>query len=180
MRASAVYGGRSSTPRAGAVSSGATGGTSSTAPASASAGTTPSRQRSGPLSSYVLGSTLGQGTFGKVKIATHVLTNEQVAVKILEKDKIREASAAACRSAVGRPDTARCSPLPLQIADVKRVSREIKILKRVRHDNVIQLFEVIDAPKQVRTGRASATCVGCVQALPAARDAFRRSSWSWN
>ena len=38
----------------------------------------------------------------------------------------------------------------VQIADVKRVSREIKILKRVRHDNVIQLFEVIDAPKQVR------------------------------
>ena len=74
------------------MSSGATGGTSSTAPANASAGTTPSRQRSGPLSSYVLGSTLGQGTFGKVKIATHVLTNEQVAVKILEKDKIREVS----------------------------------------------------------------------------------------
>ncbi len=36
-----------------------------------------------------------------------------------------------------------------QIADVKRVSREIKILKKVRHHNVIQLMEVIDAPKQI-------------------------------
>ena len=32
---------------------------------------------------------------------------------------------------------------------MKRVSREIKILKKVRHHNVIQLMEVIDAPKQI-------------------------------
>jgi 5'-AMP-activated protein kinase catalytic alpha subunit len=31
---------------------------------------------------------LGKGTFGKVKAATHVLTGEKVAVKILEKEKI--------------------------------------------------------------------------------------------
>ena len=30
------------------------------------------------------------------------------------------------------------------IADVKRVSREIKILKRVRHPNVVALYEVLD------------------------------------
>jgi hypothetical protein len=32
-----------------------------------------------------LGKTLGKGTFGKVKAATHILTGEKVAVKILEK-----------------------------------------------------------------------------------------------
>ena len=50
-----------------------------------------------------MGKSIGEGTFGKVKIATHILTNEkvsfpiifnfiisnfQVAVKILEKSKI--------------------------------------------------------------------------------------------
>ncbi|CAM9583274.1 unnamed protein product, partial [Sphacelaria rigidula] len=35
------------------------------------------------------------------------------------------------------------------IADVKRVSREIKILKRVRHANVIALYEVLDTPSAI-------------------------------
>lgn len=35
------------------------------------------------------------------------------------------------------------------IADVKRVSREIKILKRVRHPNVIALYEVMDTPSTI-------------------------------
>jgi 5'-AMP-activated protein kinase catalytic alpha subunit len=35
---------------------------------------------------------LGQGTFGKVKLATHEPTNELVAIKVLEKSKIVEVS----------------------------------------------------------------------------------------
>jgi serine/threonine protein kinase len=34
------------------------------------------------------GKTLGEGTFGKVKLGVHIATDEKVAVKILEKDKI--------------------------------------------------------------------------------------------
>jgi len=74
---------------------------------------------------YLLGKTLGEGTFGKVRIGTHIMTGEKVAIKILEKSRIVEP------------------------ADVERVSREISILKRVRHKNVIQLFEVIDTPRQI-------------------------------
>jgi 5'-AMP-activated protein kinase, catalytic alpha subunit len=66
----------------------------------------------------VIGRSLGQGTFGKVRIGTHTITNESVAIKILEKDKIKDKS------------------------DVERVTREINILKKVRHPNVIQLYEV--------------------------------------
>jgi 5'-AMP-activated protein kinase, catalytic alpha subunit len=62
---------------------------------------------------------LGQGTFGKVRVGTHTITNELVAIKILEKDKIKDK------------------------ADVERVTREINILKKVRHPNVIQLYEVM-------------------------------------
>ena len=36
--------------------------------------------------------TLGQGTFGKVKLAIHERTGEKVAIKILEKKKIVDVS----------------------------------------------------------------------------------------
>lgn len=48
-----------------------------------------------------------------------------MAVKILEKSRVKEQ------------------------ADIKRVNREIKILKRARHGNVIQLYEVIDTPTAI-------------------------------
>ena len=48
-----------------------------------------------------------------------------MAVKILEKNKITEE------------------------ADVERVSREIHILKMIRHPNIIQLYEIIETPRQL-------------------------------
>jgi len=66
----------------------------------------------------VFGKSLGKGTFGKVKMAEHILTSEKVAIKILEKARIKDKK------------------------DIERISREIKILKKVRHPNVIQLYEV--------------------------------------
>ena len=69
--------------------------------------------------------TLGKGNFGKVKLGIHVLTGEHVAIKILEKDLIFEK------------------------ADIERISREIKIMKLIRHPNVIQLYEIIEKPKRL-------------------------------
>jgi 5'-AMP-activated protein kinase, catalytic alpha subunit len=37
-----------------------------------------------------IGRSLGQGTFGKVRLGTHLITGEKVAIKILEKDKIKD------------------------------------------------------------------------------------------
>ena len=68
---------------------------------------------------YILSKTIGEGTFGKVKLGQHTLTNERVAVKILEKERIKD------------------------VSDVERVAREIHILKLIRHPNIIQLYEVI-------------------------------------
>ena len=65
------------------------------------------------LTKLFIGRSLGQGTFGKVRLGTHLITGEKVAIKILEKDKIKDQS------------------------DVERVTREIHILKIVRHPNVI-------------------------------------------
>lgn len=65
-----------------------------------------------------MGKSIGKGTFGKVKLGTHIQTGERVAIKVLEKSRI------------------------MDVSDVERVSREIHILKNVRHSNVIQLYEV--------------------------------------
>ena len=61
------------------------------------------------LSFIFAGTSVGEGTFGKVKLGKHILTGEKVAVKILEKDRISD------------------------MADVERVAREIHILKMIRH-----------------------------------------------
>ena len=81
--------------------------------------------KSRSIGHYVLGKTIGEGTFGKVKVGTHILTGEKVAIKILEKEKI------------------------VDVADVERVSREIHILKLIRNPHVIQLYEIIETHRQL-------------------------------
>ena len=58
---------------------------------------------------YELGRTLGEGTFGKVKHAVNVETNEQVAIKVLDKEKIQKQNMGA------------------------QIKKEISIMKMVRH-----------------------------------------------
>lgn len=60
-----------------------------------------------------------------MRLGTHVFTSEKVAIKILEKEKIKEQ------------------------ADVTRVMREIQILKIVRHPNIVQLYEIIETSRQL-------------------------------
>ena len=63
------------------------------------------KERLKSIGHYVLGKTIGQGTFGKVKLGLENTTKERVAIKILEKEKIKDNG------------------------DVERVTREIHILK---------------------------------------------------
>lgn len=42
-----------------------------------------------PLKNYRIGKTLGIGSFGKVKIAEHIKTGHKVAIKILNRRKIK-------------------------------------------------------------------------------------------
>lgn len=72
------------------------------------------------LSGYIIEKDLGEGTFGKVKLAIHKESNEKVAIKVLEKEKIIEES------------------------DRERISREIQILKLIRHPNIVQMYEIIE------------------------------------
>jgi serine/threonine protein kinase len=74
---------------------------------------------------YILGKTLGEGAFGKVKVATHIHTKEKVAIKILDKTKMDDED------------------------DIKRVQKEINILKKLRHKNIIQLYEIMESKKNL-------------------------------
>ena len=38
------------------------------------------------IGSYLIKKTIGEGTFGKVKLGIHIPTNEKVAIKILDKN----------------------------------------------------------------------------------------------
>ncbi|XP_055885586.1 5'-AMP-activated protein kinase catalytic subunit alpha-2-like isoform X2 [Biomphalaria glabrata] len=74
---------------------------------------------------YILGETLGVGTFGKVKIATHQLTGHKVAVKILNRQKIKNLDV------------------------VGKIRREIQNLKLFRHPHIIKLYQVISTPTDI-------------------------------
>jgi len=74
---------------------------------------------------YVLGETLGIGTFGKVKVAFHQMTGHKVAVKILNRQKIKTLDV------------------------VGKIRREIQNLKLFRHPHIIKLYQVISTPTDI-------------------------------
>ncbi|XBJ11865.1 hypothetical protein VPH35_016488 [Triticum aestivum] len=78
-----------------------------------------------PLAGYRIGKTLGIGSFGKVKIAEHIITGHKVAIKILNRRKIKS------------------------MEMEEKVKREIKILRLFMHPHIIRLYEVIDTPADI-------------------------------
>jgi 5'-AMP-activated protein kinase catalytic alpha subunit len=71
------------------------------------------------MQSYELGRLLGQGTFAKVYHARGIRTNQSVAIKVIDKEKV---------SKVGL---------------IEQIKREISVMRLVRHPNIIQLYEVM-------------------------------------
>ncbi|KAJ4981510.1 hypothetical protein NE237_032347 [Protea cynaroides] len=77
------------------------------------------------LGRYEIGKLLGHGTFAKVYHARNVKTGESVAIKVLDKEKI------------------------LRGGMIAHIKREIAILRRVRHPNIVQLFEVMATKSKI-------------------------------
>lgn len=69
-------------------------------------------------SQFTIKDTIGAGGFAKVKVARHKLTNEKVAIKIMDKAALRETD------------------------DLQRVSLEIAALKALNHQNISRLYMV--------------------------------------
>ncbi|WVQ76610.1 hypothetical protein IAR50_006283 [Cryptococcus sp. DSM 104548] len=86
---------------------------------------TPQPRQKPRIGQYIVERTLGTGSFGKVKLATHAITGHQVALKLINRSKITT------------PDMNA------------RVKREIQYLKVLRHPHIIKLYEVITTPTDV-------------------------------
>jgi carbon catabolite-derepressing protein kinase len=77
------------------------------------------------IGAYKVLRTLGEGSFGKVKLAIHNGTGQQVALKIIARKKLIS------RDMAGR------------------VEREIEYLQLLRHPHIIKLFTVIKTPNEI-------------------------------
>ncbi|CAD8075315.1 unnamed protein product [Paramecium primaurelia] len=80
---------------------------------------------SNPLDNYIIEQSIGKGTFGKVYRGLHKPTQQFVAIKILEKSRIE------------------------QPADFTRIQREIHILRKLRHPNIVQLYEILESETKI-------------------------------
>lgn len=86
---------------------------------------------------YILGQTLGEGEFGKVKLGWprkgllrssdgQVRSDIEVAIKLIRKDSINGSR-----------------------TRLDKVKREISILRQVRHPNIVRLFDVIETSRYI-------------------------------
>ena len=73
------------------------------------------------IGNYIIGEKIGEGAFAKVKLGKHIPTGEKVAIKILNKERI----------------------------DISKIKKEIKILQRLKHINIIQIYEIIETKKHL-------------------------------
>ncbi|XP_072239654.1 serine/threonine-protein kinase MARK1 isoform X3 [Leuresthes tenuis] len=74
------------------------------------------------VGNYRLLKTIGKGNFAKVKLARHILTGREVAIKIIDKTQL--------------------NPTSLQ-----KLFREVSVMKILNHPNIVKLFEVIETEK---------------------------------
>lgn len=74
---------------------------------------------------YELGRLLGQGTFAKVYYARSIRTNQSVAIKAIDKEKI------------------------LRVGLVDQIKREISVMRIVKHPNIVHLYEVMATKSKI-------------------------------
>ncbi|XP_050724800.1 maternal embryonic leucine zipper kinase-like [Eriocheir sinensis] len=72
---------------------------------------------------YELHETIGSGGFAKVKLATHLLTGEKVALKIMDKRQLGE--------------------------DLPRIYLEIEAMKQLSHQHICKLYQVIETDSKI-------------------------------
>ncbi|XP_045138307.1 MAP/microtubule affinity-regulating kinase 3-like isoform X3 [Portunus trituberculatus] len=81
-----------------------------------------SRSRTEEIGKYRLLKTIGKGNFAKVKLAKHVPTGKEVAIKIIDKTQLNPGS-------------------------LQKLFREVRIMKILDHPNIVKLFQVIETEK---------------------------------
>ena len=79
------------------------------------------------IGNYIIKKTLGRGTFAKVKLAIHLPKREKVAIKIIEKKRLKEED------------------------DLIRLKREFEMLTQFNHPNVISVSEIFESKEAFYT-----------------------------
>lgn len=74
---------------------------------------------------YILDKTLGEGGFGKVKLAIHEYTGSKVAIKIINKKLVKSQKINS------------------------KIQREIRLMKYFNHPNMIKLYQVLDTMQNI-------------------------------
>jgi serine/threonine protein kinase len=74
---------------------------------------------------YDFGPILGEGNFSSVNLCQHRITRESVAIKVLEKNRIKNHE------------------------DLERIGREIRIMRKVRHPHIIQFYEIQESKEHL-------------------------------
>ncbi|BFZ08360.1 hypothetical protein BsWGS_11399 [Bradybaena similaris] len=82
-------------------------------------------QRHNLKNRFLLIKTLGEGTYGKVKLASDKATGEHVAIKYIKKTKIEDEN------------------------DLVRIRREIQILSSLRHKHIVNIREVFEKKDKI-------------------------------
>ncbi|KAI8829753.1 kinase-like domain-containing protein [Chytridium lagenaria] len=77
------------------------------------------------MGNYEILKTVGEGSFARVKLAIHRLTNQKVALKVIDKERL--------------PDE----------YSLKNIHREAQIMRMLDHPNIIQLYEVMETKKEL-------------------------------
>lgn len=81
-----------------------------------------SSMRESQIGKYKLLKTIGKGNFARVMLARHMLTNSDVAIKIIDKTQLNPNS-------------------------LEKLFREVSIMKILSHPNIVKLYEVIETDK---------------------------------
>ncbi|ELR13641.1 protein kinase [Acanthamoeba castellanii str. Neff] len=82
----------------------------------------PLKRREKTIGNYAIIKTIGEGRYGKVKLAEHIVTRKKVAVKIMKKAQ-------------------------MEAADLARIKRELRVMTVLDHPNIVKLYQVIDTPE---------------------------------
>ncbi|KAG9328411.1 hypothetical protein JZ751_014039, partial [Albula glossodonta] len=73
---------------------------------------------------YEIERTIGKGNFAVVKLATHIITKAKVAIKMVDKTQLDD-------------------------ENLKKIFREVQIMKMLRHPHIIRLYQVMETERMI-------------------------------
>ncbi|XP_051963760.1 serine/threonine-protein kinase SIK3 homolog isoform X1 [Xyrauchen texanus] len=83
-----------------------------------------SRPAPARVGDYEMERTIGKGNFAVVKLATHMITRAKVAIKIVDKTQLDD-------------------------DNLKKIFREVQIMKMLRHPHIIRLYQVMETERLI-------------------------------